>query len=208
MRQYIPRNLRKFIRTLHWHMFWRGIGPVHQGLKIKILEEFFIPNAAVIETGTYFGDTSLSLANMGHEVHTIEIQGKIYERVKSKLRNRSNIFVYYGDSGENIGKIIDKLIQKNNKSINFWLDGHFCHGVTGKSEKYDTPIVSELNTIKNFMKNHPSLKCVVAIDDFRCFGNDEAYPKKEFLVNWALELGMLWYVVSDIFFATENRHSC
>jgi len=56
----------------------------------------------------------------------------------------------------------------------FWLDAHYSGGITAKGEK-DTPVMEELYAILNQFKH----RCVILIDDARCFNGKDDYPTIE-----------------------------
>ena len=76
--------------------------------------------------------------------------------------------------------------------------------MTSTAPAYETPIVAELVAIEHFRRNFRRL--VVAIDDFRCFGNDAAYPDKHFLIDWARKNSLKSYFLADIFVASTEQY--
>ena len=114
---------------------------------------------------------------MFKEIHSIEINEKLYNRLCSKLLNDyNNIKLYLGDSGELIGDIVNNI----NEGITFYLDGHFSGGITGKSNKYDSPIINELKMIQENIKVPD--KTLIIIDDINMFSYDrikEGYCEKK-----------------------------
>jgi hypothetical protein len=117
---------------------------------------------------------------MFKEIHSIEINEKLYNRLCSKLLNDyNNINLYLGDSGELLGDIVNNI----NEGITFYLDGYFSGGITGKSNKYDSPIINELKMIHENIKV-PN-KTLIIIDDINMFSYDrikEGYCEKENLI--------------------------
>jgi len=86
-------------------------------------------------------------------------------------------------------------------NVCIYLDGHYSGKGTHLSSM-ETPIEIEINAISSLKKNFD--KFVVLIDDFRLFSVDQAYPKKEYLVEWAIKNGLEWSVEHDIFIATSH----
>ena len=124
--------------------------------------------SAFVETGTYLGDT---LAHVAHDQNisclSIELDSELYRAAKKRFRNRSNVRVLQGDSGELLPGIIEEL----SGPALFWLDGHYSGGITAKAE-VDTPVSRELQSILDSkIKEH-----VVLIDDARCFDGTHGYP--------------------------------
>jgi hypothetical protein len=120
-----------------------------------------------IETGTYLGDMVYSARNLFREIITIEIDKKLFDMAKYRLRKYRNITVELGDSTT----VLKRLLQSVQEPCLFWLDAHFSGGITsmGKSE---TPIFQELEIILN----HGISGHVVLIDDARCFTGKKGYP--------------------------------
>ena len=92
--------------------------------------------------------------------------------------------------------------------VNFWLDGHYSHGISFRAEK-DTPIKEELAAIEEALPNLDSI--AVLIDDVRCFYPDEFtslndYPQVDYLVDWARKNGFRWRIVHDIFIMQQMPH--
>jgi hypothetical protein len=198
-------DMKRFVRSLKVRVgmvpAYRGYGPMPPSVKINALKRVFVPGV-VIETGTYYGDTTAALAKAGFAVHTIEVSRSLASRVFPGLR-RQGIHCYSGDSGVLIGQIIETVLAQNSH-LNFWLDGHWCDGVTSKAADYETPILQELDTISRFRDK--CQKLVVAIDDVRCFGNDPAYPPRRFLTDWADAYRLRAYYLTDIFVASTETY--
>lgn len=100
-------------------------------------------------------------------IYSIELSKELYELAERRFAGDARIKLIQGDSGVELGKLVDKLEQP----ALFWLDGHYSAGVTAKGEK-DTPVFEELTHI--FNSRHEGN--VIIIDDARCFGTDPAYP--------------------------------
>ena len=112
-----------------------------------------------IETGTYKGETSI-IASKFFDVHTIEINEKLYNEVKEKYKN-SNINFYFGDSVQ-----ILKKLQEKPMSTMFFLDAHQSGNDTSNNGK-NVPLLDELDII---LKNN-YYPCIIIIDDVRLFDN-------------------------------------
>jgi len=129
-----------------------------------------------IESGTYHGSTSAKAAQFFKEVHTIELLKELFEKAQARFKNSKNVFLYLGDSGEILPKILPTIPHK----ILFWLDGHYMGGKTDEA----TPIIKELDGLKKTNK----LDEFILIDDARLFGTklgskilfgDKHYPLLE-----------------------------
>lgn len=125
----------------------------------------------LIETGTYYGGTIESQLTNFDSIASVELSEELYNKAKVKFQNIESVHLYLGDSGKQLGRIIDDLDASEN-SI-FWLDGHYSGGETACGE-IETPIMKELSIIAQ--------KCssgVILIDDARCFTGKGGYPTIE-----------------------------
>ena len=160
-----------------------------------------IPNGIWIETGTYLGATTEYLSKFALEVYSIEPEPTLFKNAELKLKEIKNIKLIHGVSEE----IFPILLSKIYGDVNFWLDGHYSEGVTYKGI-VDTPIVEELKYIEIHMSQFN--KICVMIDDVRCFNPgddpDSAYPKLQYLVDWARSNNLKWHIEHDIFIAKKD----
>jgi hypothetical protein len=124
----------------------------------------------LVETGTYFGEMVDAMKNRFDQIYSIELSTFHYELAKQRFRRYPHIELVHGDSGEEIGRIVNRL----SSPTLFWLDGHYSAGGTARGKK-DTPIFEELEHILC----RPDTRDVIIIDDARHFGTDPAYPSVE-----------------------------
>jgi hypothetical protein len=103
-----------------------------------------------IETGAYKGDTTLALAEIFDEVHTIELDRSHYLNCVERLHGWGRIFCHHGNSAD----WLNSLLPKYQQPIFFYLDAHW----------YDYwPLLDELRAIAK----HNHSNSVIAIDDFQ-----------------------------------------
>lgn len=141
---------------------------VKQEIVKDIAKEFNLK--VFIETGTFLGDMVNAVKDFFEKIYSIEINEKLYQMSKKRLKKHNHIHIIKGDSG----KILKFLLQKINKPALFWLDAHYCGGITGRGEK-ETCIIEELQIILNHqVKNH-----IIFIDDARAFIGENDYPTIE-----------------------------
>jgi hypothetical protein len=197
------KSTGRALRRRLYQPAYRGFGPMPLLSKQSALARVFLPGTVVIETGTYHGDSTRYFANAGFPVHTIEVSETLAAKVFPGLR-RIGVTCHRGDSARVLPELLGKLAANGAEGVNFWLDGHWSGGVTSTSPDYETPIVAELEGIARV--RHQFKRLVVAVDDFRCFGNDPAYPDKYFLVEWARANGLHSYFLADIFVASTERY--
>ena len=151
---------------------WKQKGrpaPPPQTFKQQVIRSYAkkFKSKVFVETGTYMGDTVEYSKSLFQSIYSIELDAKLFENAKNKFKSDPHVSIIYGDSGERIQEILINI----DKSILFWLDGHYSEGFTAKGT-LNTPIISELNHILNRSISNQ----VILIDDARCFNGTEDYP--------------------------------
>jgi hypothetical protein len=150
--------------------------PLEKDFFVKNFGEttLFTDYPVFIETGTYMGETTYNMSKLFNEVHTIEINKKLYERTKGNMQNKvNNVKFHLGDSSILMSLLCDKIKQP----ALFFLDGHWSGGITGKGNK-DCPLMEELDSIMHKFTNN----AVLIIDDCRLFGQGPTTTGE--LCNW------------------------
>lgn len=117
-------------------------------------------NNIFIETGSGNGDGIWSAINCGFkEIFSIELSQKLYRYCTNKYQEYKNVHIIYGDSREELSKIIVNI----NEPITFWLDAHISGGDTVGEDL--PPLFEEIEIIgKHHIKSH-----TILIDDLRCW---------------------------------------
>lgn len=159
-----------------------------------------LENAIWVETGTYLGDTTQKLSQIGSMVYSIEPEPVLFAKAKSRFELQTNVEIINGLSEE----VFPALLPRLSGDVCFWLDGHFSAGITHKGPQ-DTPIADELYCIgENLQKMN---RAVVMVDDIRCFDPKipeySEYPSLNFLVEWAAAHAMKWHIEHDMFIARK-----
>ena len=138
-------------------------------MKQKIVEQyarqFGVP--ILIETGTNMGATVSAMISVFREIVSIELEESLYLRAKRKFKRFGHIRILQGDSAQ----VLEKLLPTVREPCLFWLDAHYCGGMTAKGPE-DTPIIKELAQVLA----HPVTGHVILIDDARCFTGKNGYP--------------------------------
>ena len=177
------KNLRNraYKKLQAWAIEGFSLPPPH------IVKQFYLLSLAkkhnlttFIETGTYLGDMIFALEPNFTDIFSIEIDETLYSKAKQRFKNSKNIILHHGDSGRVLQKV---LVEIHNPSL-IWLDGHYSGPGTGMADMC-TPIMDELNVIRNFCHN----ESLVVIDDLHCFSRTGGYPSSKELTNIALESG-------------------
>jgi len=114
-----------------------------------------------IETGTYYGGTTLWASKYFKKVHTIEFSEQIYEITSKKYAHVDNIDFHFGDTRILLPEILTGL-NKDAKVI-LWLDAHWSSGET-YGENDNCPLIKELEILIQNKCN----ACIL-IDDARLF---------------------------------------
>lgn len=134
------------------------------GTFMTILKEAYAIDT-VVETGTYFGASTLFFSLNFDEVHTIEAEEKFYHNVKDRLREHSNIHFHFGSSEKILPKILPSLEKKR---VLFYLDAHSYYLEAEKGGYHYWPILEELEAISKTHHDH----CVIVIDDVQVPNTD------------------------------------
>ena len=150
-----------------------------------------IKATALVETGTYLGDTPWFFRKKLAHIFSIEIQPQLASLVTKRFRRWPNVTIVHGDSGSALDKILPTL---KDRTI-FWLDGHFSDGITGKGKKA-CPLLDELDAIFRLC----TCKYTILIDDFRLLGNDPAYPTVPELISFIADHGRTAHWENDIIY--------
>lgn len=154
-----------------------------------------------VEGGTYYGESSLKLAEHFSTVFTVEASEVIFHKAPTKVMQETRIKRYLGDTRE----ILKKLIREND-NIFFWLDSHWSGGET-HGEGDECPVLEEIKIILNSnIKNF-----AILIDDARYFltpppepHNKDNWPSiKEICDVVTGELNV--YVFEDVVYIIPNK---
>ncbi len=139
-----------------------------------------LPISAIVETGTFRGETTALFATTSLPVYTVEINPRYFSYTKMRfLLNRKNVCLYHGDSCTFLRKLCeDGSVPK--KNIFFYLDAHWGETL---------PLREELEIIFSRWK-----KPVVMIDDFKVAGYD--YGFDDYGPDKTLNLDYIYPVVS------------
>ena len=141
------------------------MGPPEEVL-LLLKESFNI--STFIETGTFEGGTAIWASKNFKTVLTIENSKTLYDRVREKNKHIQNIEFRFGNSIDNLKRIVQKL----DKTAIFWRDAHWCGG-DSYGEKNQCPNIQELETIIKSGRPH----CIF-IDDARHFLSPPPLPNQ------------------------------
>jgi len=111
---------------------------------------------SVIETGTYYGDTTKWLSKHFEKVYTCEINSEYYKAALAELDGYDNVVIANQPSQE----FLKTALEVAEGNVLVFLDAHW----------YDNPLLAELAIIRDSGK-----KPVLAIHDFKVPGKPFGY---------------------------------
>jgi hypothetical protein len=129
---------------------------------------------ALVETGTFQGDTSRRSAKVFERVVTIELDPTLAAEAKKSLGKLPNVEVLEGDA---LALLPEILKTEGLRDILVFLDGHASGGSTACGDLPE-PACHELGILEEFSDK----LAAIVIDDFRCFGTVPGFPSKLSLV--------------------------
>lgn len=136
---------------------------------------------AIVETGTYFGDTTGYMAEMSKlHVYSCELNRRFHSIAKTRLVDFQTIHLEWDDSRNFLEKLGRSELQK--KVVFFYLDAHWYE---------DIPLVDEIRIIARNWE-----KFIVMIDDFMV-PNDGGYGYDVYGKGKAFSLGLIENIVSE-----------
>lgn len=133
---------------------------------VNLIEQYHNNHQVFIESGSFNGEgIKAALVSQKFKlIYSIELSPIYHNKCKQLYKNENNIKLIFGDSGIEIKNILQNI----NESCFFWLDGHYSAGDTACAQNYCSPIVKELEHIKNHHINSHT----IIIDDIRCFNQE------------------------------------
>lgn len=169
---------------------------IHQVMALKARDKFGLE--ALVETGTYSGETAFWASDKFERVVTIELSDIYYQVAAKKLEGTHNVLLIKGDSREWLGAV---CVGRTHHPTLFWLDAHD----SGEPETYDPNGPSVLDEIRiineSFFGPH-----VIMVDDYYALTNE--LKIEESIIREAL-INKKWHdrqvvVQEDVFFACQN----
>jgi hypothetical protein len=164
----LTKDRKQKAQLFAWEKEGRPVPPPHI-VKQRLLREYAKKYGlrVLLETGTFYGEMVEAMKADFDLIYSIELSRELYEKAALRFKRDKNIQLIHGDSGIELGKLMDKI----NQATLFWLDGHYSAGETAKGTK-DTPVFEELCHILN----SPDKGHIIIIDDAHCFGSTLSYP--------------------------------
>lgn len=113
-----------------------------------------------VETGTYLGNTSSGASHFFREVHTIELDEKLYEKARVRFQNVKNVTCHQGNSPD----VLRALAPSIKEPALFYLDAHWSGGVTAHGD-VEAPLLEEIEVICS-----RGYEDIILVDDLRLIG--------------------------------------
>lgn len=119
-----------------------------------------------VETGTYYGDTTINLINDFRAMYTIELSNQLYLKSMNRFEG-TNVTCLQGDST----KLLKPLALSIAEPVLWFLDAHWFKARRGANQcvagkDNPVPLLQEIDTILS-LRSHND---VIAVDDVRSFG--------------------------------------
>jgi len=151
-----------------WESKGCPVPPPHSA-KQKVIEKYAKQYScpALIETGTYLGDTIYSQKDNFSNIISIELSSRFFKAARIRFKKYPHIRICFGNSGELLHEIMPGI---RDRSL-IWLDGHYSGRLTARGDT-ESPVFKELDAI---FKNNGLLH-VILIDDARLFIGKRDYP--------------------------------
>lgn len=132
---------------------------------------------AIVETGTYLGQTTEWLAAFQTPIYSCEYSEENFGFAKERLKNFDNIQLKHGDSRDSLKAFLEgSLVELRHSPLLFYLDAHWGE---------DLPLAEEVDQIFSNCSN-----ALVLIDDFQV-ADDERYGFDDYGKGKALTLDYL-----------------
>ena len=159
----------KFQQKKEFAAWQKGQFPIPRMQKQKIIKDFAgrFKMDFLVETGTYLGEMIFAQLDNFQKIYSVEIDQELFKRAQRIFSSKTQVEVFWGNSGEVLPMILDKL----EGPILFWLDSHYSGGVTFSGNE-PSPIMQELKHIFscNIRGN------VILIDDANIFNGTNNCP--------------------------------
>ncbi len=114
--------------------------------------------ARAVETGTFHGTGTNTLAAVFPRVVTIELSPDLHERARKRFADQPHVELLLGDSGRELSRVVDR-----DTPTLYFLDGHWSGGETAHGDA-ECPVLDELEAL---VRGNPD-DCIL-VDDARLF---------------------------------------
>ena len=181
----VPRKLAWYARTARYQLDAHPFDSPPEWVKRDYICEWMrrANMRTFVETGTYLGGTAKAVAGAGdYIVHTVEVDGGLYEEANRRLSGAKNVRIYHGSTLT----VLPKLLSELPEPALFWLDAHARPGDTEYSKLHDIPTLREIELV---LSHRLADKHVILIDDARFFTGSDGYPSVRDVIRVNRRLG-------------------
>ena len=139
------------------------MGAIHFSLDLNLVQTLkkTLPLDVFVETGTFHGDTLITMAPLFNELHSVELSKELWQESAERLKSHTNVKIEQGNSPDWISKLMPSIKEA---SALFWLDAHWCVSEKTAGENSQCPLIQEITSIGNLNTNS-----AIIIDDARLF---------------------------------------
>ena len=116
---------------------------------------------ALVETGTFKGDTVANLEPYFDKVVSIELSETLWADAAKRFQKSHKVQILHGSSQDKLRELRSEL---ENIGALYWLDAHWCVSTDTAGELSQCPLIEEIQAIEKLNSNS-----VVLIDDARLF---------------------------------------
>lgn len=170
-------------------------GVPRYAVKWNTLDEFFLNDCPVIETGTYLGESTMYFSKRYTSVLSFEPFEELAEYNIQRFTDISNVKIVNDRSDRGLSDSLDK----HSGPLNFWLDGHFSGAGTFGTLADASPVMKELDIIFSWADKFKVNGVRIAVDDARLFTGFDGYPSVHQLSETCQKFKYQLKVKNDIF---------
>lgn len=157
-------------------------------------KEVLGPDTALVETGTFFGDSALAASRHFASVDTIELQPALHSAASERLAD-THVRCHLGDSRDVLAQIVPEIPT----GVLVWLDAHYSGGATAGVDDR-CPLFGELDIL---LGQRDAESTAIVIDDIRLFVGLDGYPRLDQIAHQITQAGWAWSVIDDVLVASS-----
>jgi hypothetical protein len=163
----LRERVRRRVKALQWRLGRQPYPPTATKHQL-ILEVAASRNLrALVETGTYIGETVDAMRRRFDRVTSIELADQLYARAKARFPDVANVHLLHGDSAE----LLPDVLQTLDVPALFWLDSHPSTDGTARGPDL-VPVIRELEAVlRHRVRTHVAL-----LDDAHLFTGRDGWP--------------------------------
>ena len=139
------------------------MGAVNFSVDLKLVQllQNELKLTTFVETGTFKGETIISVSPFFKKCLTVELSKECYIKAAERFIGLKNVIIENDDSASFLKKNQNVLSQEK---VCYWLDAHWCVADKTAGELSQCPLLNELEAIKSIQP-----ESVILIDDARLY---------------------------------------